>query len=1695
MAQGRFTKFDVVLTLVSFTTLLLDVLSDLTVAVEFYVQLQLLWGSLVLGFLVVPLVVTASVSLKWHAVDGSLTWRTLLPHACLVAPFQRYLQVVSSGYKSITGGHPRDTDAALRKQNDASILRLFQTFLESAPQLLLQLSIMILQPSNIHPVQVWSAVCSLVSVAWALTVYCDSSRLSYQTPYLRRGLALTFHLGWHLFMITARVTALVLFTSVFYVWVCLFVGVHWVLMTVCTSIKGTDFGQGKWEKVLFHIASGFMYVFIFQNIHEGPSRGRMVPYYGLVFVENGALFAVWLIFGTPALGMKVAASVLVFGGFLLGALCLVVYYRWLHPSGPNLLWSVGDKLPASLAHRQASQLIKSKEKEHQGHPLAVSLPVPNESTVEVCIEGDATPHKGAGNAGDATFVVDSAVHEALVCAWQSGMESSDSSSTSSSLDAAECSLDEFNAAARSGNLGLTDKSQSGHSTSQSRRSSAAGRSHYAEISQCEHNTSRLSSAAGRSHYANKSQSELNTARLLSASERSRHSDQSQSEVNTSRLSSATGRSHVIVDMSQSELNTARLLSATERSRHTDQSQSEHSTFPSGLSVSASGRSHYAEKSESEHNIAQLSLSATGRSHYADKSQSELNTTRLLSATGRSLPSDQLQSEQSTSQLSMSAAGRSSHTDQSHSELNTAQLSASAMGQSHHADSSAEPQSPPKPSLCQDSFTVSGSVLPSDCSDTPDPASPGTQSDAEMEGVEEMEEADCSVEEGDRTVLLNTVRQSRRPRTQMSRERVSPDAEDIPPTQPLLQHHPPSTPTKPQDASSKIHLPRELSGSRKRSRNISDAATPLLGPPRPQSCLPTTLSSSDILPSRKRVGAMERLSKSFAVEDSPIESTDQVSIRTGRCGDASFMRASREAMAQYPDMVESLSPDPDQPKMFLGSDDMYGGGRAGGESMWGVSPDFSNHSSSQSRERVLSLAPSASRLPHLMECYDTGPDPACLSSQHAQGLPPTEEDKHEISLKDSSISESPDAGSPAVNNEDVEISWTSMNVNENEWSGLNNLKALTPDDSLCSFASNDREEETPQKSTGQAGRRPKNGADDEAFSRASTPSLVRSHSTSSLYHEFSSAGVSPSPPPGLRTGSRLSRHHSWVNSPFSSHSWQQPADTSWPLEYLSVDPAPPVEGEHDSAASRMDARVVVIEMLMDQLKRTRLRSGISPHFPSHSSSHLRSPSMQDERMASHLRSPLLQDERRAPHLRSPLLLDERVDPQALRLLLSEDPNATLSAPSEQGLAGRRSHRSDIDLMRQALDLIEMERFPHRFRQDTPDHDSPEIYVSGQYRPPIVDQGRESPSPHPQALTGSVGAGSYSRSRLNASLRQAPVPSGSIPQPPPGPQRSGHHPSVAHSGPRPGMEPQSESSRTREGLYRYFVHSKSPIHTPQWSTPQSTPPITPSQRHLLQQYLTQSHVERGLREERVQSAEMRSLRKPGARERLSSTLPAGGGSSSFQTEQASDHALNMLPAQHERLSTSLPRGVAPLVGRASDHHHPHNPHPGRTSSIHPHSTASRASGFVPHTLIPRATTQPADIRCFTDSLEVMTPDHPDSGMHSGTHSAASRRHPLQSLDNSPSLSPTSLTHQPNLTKPTTHTQGGGGISADRLKHSSYRSGFGQAAHLTARPESPRRSRSHSSQGHGHSTERSSDRNRQAPSGESQTSAQAKSVDCLR
>ena len=221
------------------------------------------------------------------------------------------------------------------------MLRLFECFLESAPQLVLQLYIMAYNrrfeiESDLFTVI--AAGSSLVSLAWAIVAYTKALR-----DFSGKGTAISWigfflQIMWRMFMVASRVVALVLFASHYTRGVFVAVGVHWFIMTAWLVCQKTHFCVDEHGKTyyireyLFNFVVGFVYVFCFFNIKEGMTRIRVIPYYVIMLGENTLFIVMWYPVRTLYGDIETAALIIVWGGFACGLLCMVSYYSFYHPS-------------------------------------------------------------------------------------------------------------------------------------------------------------------------------------------------------------------------------------------------------------------------------------------------------------------------------------------------------------------------------------------------------------------------------------------------------------------------------------------------------------------------------------------------------------------------------------------------------------------------------------------------------------------------------------------------------------------------------------------------------------------------------------------------------------------------------------------------------------------------------------------------------------------------------------------------------------------------------------------------------------------------------------------------------------------------------------------------------------------------------------------------------------------------------------------------------------------------------------------------------------------------------------------------------------------------------------------------------------------------------------------------------------------
>ncbi|KAI4872741.1 hypothetical protein NFI96_026980 [Prochilodus magdalenae] len=346
-----------------------DVGTDVWLAADYYAKRDYLSGGLTLFFVLVPSVLVQILSFRWFVQDytggglGSVeglssgrraaaglsargrccrisvwVWQTIV-HILQMGQVWRYIRTM---YLGIQSRRQRENQrrfywAMMYEYADVNMLRLLETFLESAPQLVLQLCIMI-QKNRAETLQCMSAVASLLSLSWVLASYHKLLRDSRDDQKSMSYRGALVHLLWRLFTISSRALSFALFASVFHLYFGIFVVLHWCAMAFWVIHGGTDFCMSKWEEVLFNMVVGVVYVFCWFNVKEGRTRYRMVAYYSLVLVENTVLTALWYAYRDPATTDSYAASVLcgVFLCFASGVACMILYYGVLHPMGPRL---------------------------------------------------------------------------------------------------------------------------------------------------------------------------------------------------------------------------------------------------------------------------------------------------------------------------------------------------------------------------------------------------------------------------------------------------------------------------------------------------------------------------------------------------------------------------------------------------------------------------------------------------------------------------------------------------------------------------------------------------------------------------------------------------------------------------------------------------------------------------------------------------------------------------------------------------------------------------------------------------------------------------------------------------------------------------------------------------------------------------------------------------------------------------------------------------------------------------------------------------------------------------------------------------------------------------------------------------------------------------------------------------------------
>ncbi|KAJ8277691.1 hypothetical protein GJAV_G00078640 [Gymnothorax javanicus] len=277
---------------------------------------------------------------------GGLTrTRVLFLHILQLGLFARYVQLLLTGYSVIPSNHIEKHRMMFAMRTDLSMLRLFEIFLESTPQLLLQLYVMF-GHNHTSIFQYLCILTSFLSIAWTTVEYRSSFRRSQpEVQEMPSGLPTAVYLFYKLFTITSRVLSLSLLV-VMNVYCSSALVLLWLCGTIWAHKLKTDFCTCMSLEWLYRGIIGVVLIFTFFNVKGQDTKLEMTIYYGLYASEN--LIFILLFYFLKYLAVTssyfLPVTLVIAVSKVIGLFCLIIFYTFFHPRSEERIREIADEV-------------------------------------------------------------------------------------------------------------------------------------------------------------------------------------------------------------------------------------------------------------------------------------------------------------------------------------------------------------------------------------------------------------------------------------------------------------------------------------------------------------------------------------------------------------------------------------------------------------------------------------------------------------------------------------------------------------------------------------------------------------------------------------------------------------------------------------------------------------------------------------------------------------------------------------------------------------------------------------------------------------------------------------------------------------------------------------------------------------------------------------------------------------------------------------------------------------------------------------------------------------------------------------------------------------------------------------------------------------------------------------------------------
>ncbi|XP_035039578.1 XK-related protein 8 [Hippoglossus stenolepis] len=347
-AVFKYKPVDFLFTCLGLVFLVLDIVLDILAVVSFYQEEEYVSLGVLLLFLLGSSVLGQLYSWLWYSygdfsrdtkVERCLSlWQLHLLHVLQLGIYFRHAGVVEVSVHSFVTKTQDPENVAVFLSHDLSMLRLFEAFSESSPQLVLMLTI-ILQRGQLDPVTVLKAIGSAAAIAISVTMYHRSLRSFLPDKMDQRLISSVVYFIWNLLCIASRVVALALFASVLPCFIFSHFFCSWLVLFFFVWRSKTSFMDTPGAEWLYRATVGLIWYFNWFNVAEGSTRTRMLLYHGYKVADISLLCGLWCwkittepSHGGITLSYALITAVSVVSVYGLGLLFTIIYYKRYHPN-------------------------------------------------------------------------------------------------------------------------------------------------------------------------------------------------------------------------------------------------------------------------------------------------------------------------------------------------------------------------------------------------------------------------------------------------------------------------------------------------------------------------------------------------------------------------------------------------------------------------------------------------------------------------------------------------------------------------------------------------------------------------------------------------------------------------------------------------------------------------------------------------------------------------------------------------------------------------------------------------------------------------------------------------------------------------------------------------------------------------------------------------------------------------------------------------------------------------------------------------------------------------------------------------------------------------------------------------------------------------------------------------------------------